>query len=160
SGNAQGSDEEADQINQLVNDLLQCDYTDRDGVTRRVTLDQIIIVAPYNMQVRKIAQRIAGAQVASVDKFQGREGAIVILSMCASEGHSSPRGIEFLFSKNRLNVAISRATTLAFVVGSANLLKTPCSSLEQMRLLNFFCQIVEAGKQSSKPPTEPVLAPA
>ncbi|HEY9733597.1 MAG TPA: TM0106 family RecB-like putative nuclease [Drouetiella sp.] len=148
-GNVQASDEEVERIEQLVKDLLQCCYADKHGHTRPVTLADILIVAPYNMQVRKIASRINGAQVASVDKFQGREAPIVILSMCASDGGSSPRGMDFLFSMSRLNVAISRAQTIAFVVGNPNLIKTPCSTLSQMRLLNFFCQIVDAGKKKS-----------
>lgn len=148
-GNAQASDEEVDRIEKLVIELLKCSYTNRLGETKQVSLNDILIVAPYNMQVRKIASKINGAQVASVDKFQGREAPIVILSMCASDGGSSPRGMEFLFSMSRLNVAISRAQTLAFVVGSPNLTKTPGSSLGQMRLLNFFCQIVKAGASGS-----------
>lgn len=149
-GNTQASDEEVERINTLVRDLLECTYTDKNGDDKPVTLRDILIVAPYNMQVRKIAARIAGAQVASVDKFQGREAPIVILSMCASDGGSSPRGVDFLFSISRLNVAISRAQTIAFVVGNPNLIKTPCSTLAQMRLLNFFCRIVDAGKNGSR----------
>ncbi|MFN8553523.1 MAG: TM0106 family RecB-like putative nuclease [Candidatus Obscuribacterales bacterium] len=148
-GNAQASDEEVERIEELVTELLKCCYTNKDGETKQVSLSDILIVAPYNMQVRKIASKINGAQVASVDKFQGREAPIVILSMCASDGGSSPRGMEFLFSMSRLNVAISRAQTIAFVVGNPNLTKTPCSSLSQMRLLNFFCQIVNVGKSGS-----------
>ncbi len=141
-GNTQGSAEEVDAIAALVDKLLQCDVFDkRMGCAKRVTLNDILIVAPYNMQVRMIEARLPGAKVASVDKFQGQEAAIVMLSMCASEGNTSPRGIEFLFSKNRLNVAISRAQTIAFVVGCPNLVNTPCSTIEQMGLLNFFCRL-------------------
>jgi uncharacterized protein len=119
---------------------------DKHGAEHQIVLERdIIIVAPYNMQVSQIAQRIPGVQVASVDKFQGREAPIVILSMCASDGSSSPRGADFLFDKSRLNVAISRAQTLAFVVGHPELVKTRCSSLPQMQQINLFCQIVEAG---------------
>ncbi len=148
-GNSQASDEEVDRIDALMKDLRLCTYTDKDGNTKPVTLNDILIVAPYNMQVRKIANRISGAQVASVDKFQGREAPIVILSMCASDAGSSPRGMDFLFSMSRLNVAISRAQSIAFVVGNPNLTKTSCSTLSQMKLLNFFCQIVDAGKNGS-----------
>jgi len=154
-GNAQASDEEVERIEELVTELLKCCYTNKDGETKQVSLSDILIVAPYNMQVRKIASKINGAQVASVDKFQGREAPIVILSMCASDGGSSPRGMEFLFSMSRLNVAISRAQTIAFVVGNPNLTKTPCSSLSQMRLLNFFCQIVNVGKSGSNTKERP-----
>lgn len=148
-GNAQASDEEVVRIDSLVQDLLQCSYTTKRGEIKPITLEDILIVAPYNMQVRKIANKIPGAQVASVDKFQGREAPVVVLSMCASDGGSSPRGMDFLFSMSRLNVAISRAQSVAFVVGNPNLTKTACSTLNQMKLLNFFCQIVDAGKNGS-----------
>jgi predicted RecB family nuclease len=149
TGNAQASVEEADAIAALVKDLLNCTVIDKRGNERPVTLkDDILIVAPYNMQVRLISDRIKGVQVASVDKFQGREAPIVILSMCASEGSSSPRGVDFLFNKSRLNVAISRAQCLAFVVGSEELIKTNCSTLPQMDLLNLFCRLVTVGKSA------------
>jgi uncharacterized protein len=80
-----------------------------------------------------------------VDKFQGQEAPVVILSMCASSGESSPRGIEFLFDPNRLNVALSRAQSLAIVVGSPALARTRVSNVEQMRLVNLFCRVVEEG---------------
>jgi uncharacterized protein len=146
AGNVQSSEEEVDAVEDLINVLLKCCVSDKNGAINVVTMEDILIVAPYNMQVRKIAARIPGARVASIDKFQGQEAPIVILSMCASEGSSSARGLDFLFSRSRLNVAISRAKTLAFVVGSPELLQTPCTSLNQMKLISFFCQIVEAGK--------------
>jgi superfamily I DNA and/or RNA helicase len=94
-GNTQASEEEADEIALLVADLLKCKISDKSGVERRMLIGDILIVAPYNMQVRMIQERIAGAQVASVDKFQGREATVVILSMCASDGNASPRGVAF-----------------------------------------------------------------
>lgn len=145
-GNTQSSDEEVDVVEELINTLLRCCVSDKVGSINVLTMKDILIVSPYNMQVRKIAARIPGARVASIDKFQGQEAPVVILSMCASDGSSSARGLEFLFSRSRLNVAISRAKTLAFVVGSPDLLQAPCTSLTQMKLISFFCQIVEAGK--------------
>jgi uncharacterized protein len=146
SGNSQASDEEVDAIEELVNTLLRCCVSDKADSINVLTIRDILIVSPYNMQVRKIAARIPNARVGSIDKFQGQEAPVVILSMCASEGSSSARGLDFLFSRSRLNVAISRAKTLAFVIGSPELLETPCTSLTQMKLISFFCQIVEAGR--------------
>ncbi len=154
SGNTQASDQEVQAIENLVSLLLRCCVSDKTGSINVITMSDILIVTPYNMQVRKIAARIPGACVASVDKFQGQEAPIVILSMCASEGSSSSRGLDFLFSRSRLNVAISRAKTLAFVVGSPELINTPCTSLKQMKLLSFFCQIVSAGESAMDAPVQ------
>jgi uncharacterized protein len=145
-GNTQASTEEADFIASLVKDLASASLIDRNGQQKSIDIKRdILIVAPYNMQIRLITERIKGIQAASVDKFQGREAPIVILSMCASEGNSSPRGIKFLLDKSRLNVAISRAKIMAFIVGSPELTKADCSTIEQMQLLNFFCQLVDNG---------------
>lgn len=146
-GNSQSSAEEAELIASLVNDLLRYEYTNKAGAQKAIQLNDIIIVAPYNLQASLISKRLPGARVASVDKFQGSEAPIVILSMCASDGRNSPRGLEFLFNRSRLNVAISRAKSMAFVVGSPSLLNTAGSTLEQMKLLNFFCRIVKYGSK-------------
>ena len=84
----------------------------------------------------------SNAKVGSVDKFQGQEAPIVFLSMCTSDASESPRGIEFLFSKNRLNVAISRAQSIVIAVGSPNLSKSSPKNLKQMELINFFTEII------------------
>ena len=109
----------------------------------------ILFVAPYNYQVNLLKTALnSDARVGSVDKFQGQEAPIVFLSMCASDATESPRGIEFLFSKNRLNVAISRAQSMVIVVGSPNLAKTPVNNLHQMELVNFFSEIVNFSKEN------------
>lgn len=81
----------------------------------------------------------AGARVGTVDKFQGQEAAAVLVSMTTSTAEDISRGLEFLYSQNRLNVAISRARCLAVVVGSPRLLEAPCNSIEQMKLVNTLC---------------------
>ena len=103
----------------------------------------ILFVAPYNYQVNLLRTTLGEeAKIGSIDKFQGQEAPIVILSMCSSDAADSPRGIDFLFSKNRLNVAISRAQALAFVVGNPKLANTSVNNLKQMEQINFFCDIV------------------
>ena len=145
-GNVQASDEEVDRIAELFADLVGREHVDEDGSVRKITENDILVVAPYNMQVRRIKARLPRApHVGSVDLFQGREKPIVIVSMCASDGESSPRGIEFLFDKHRLNVAVSRAQSLAIVVGSPALTRTRCGSVRQMELVNTFCRIVAEG---------------
>ncbi|MGE0821396.1 MAG: TM0106 family RecB-like putative nuclease [Candidatus Binatia bacterium] len=144
-GNSQGSIEEVAVIRELVDELVGREMTDVQGkVLRRLQLEDILFVAPYNLQVRNLSTALGpDARVGSVDKFQGQEAPVVVISMCSSEGASSVRGIEFLFNKNRLNVALSRAQSLAIVVGNPRLAETRCSSLAQMSLVNLFCRVVE-----------------
>jgi uncharacterized protein len=144
-GNVYESVEEEGRIANLVKDLLRVSIRSANGTVRRLTPDDILIVAPYNLQVRRLERRLPGIRVGSVDKFQGQEAAVVILSMCASTGDPSPRGIEFLFNHNRLNVAISRAQTMAIVVGCPALLRTTFTTIEQMRLVNLYCRAVQEG---------------
>ncbi len=145
-GNSQGSEEEAEVIGEVVDELLRCKWAEKkDSPARPLTMQDILLVAPYNMQVRLLRSRIPGARVGSVDKFQGQEAPVVLISMCSSTSDASPRGMEFLFSRNRLNVAISRAQSLAIVVASPALARAHCSSVEQMALANLFCRIVESG---------------
>jgi len=146
-GNSQGSDEEVAVIRDLVGELLGREKTDETGKGKGpVALEDILFVAPYNMQVRKLEAALgSGARIGSVDRFQGQEAAIVIVSMCSSDADASPRGVEFLMNRQRLNVAISRAESLAIVVASPALARMSCRSIEQMALLNIFCRIVEAG---------------
>ena len=82
-------------------------------------------------------------RVGTVDKFQGQEAPVVFFSMTSSSGDDVPRGLEFLFSRNRLNVAVSRAQCLAVLVGSPRLLDVRTRSVEQMRLVNALCRFVE-----------------
>ena len=144
-GNIYESVEEEEQIACLVRDLMAQRVRGKDGGVRRLTADDILVVAPYNLQVRRLERRFRPIRVGTVDKFQGQEAAIVLFSMCASSGEASPRGIEFLFGRNRLNVAISRAQTLAVVVASPALARTRCSSIEQIRLVNMYCRAVAEG---------------
>lgn len=147
-GRTYESEEEAVVIQEIVNELLGYSLRPGAGPARPIRLDDILIVAPYNLQVRKLGSIMPGAKIGTVDKFQGQEAPIVILSMTTSEGDASPRGREFLFSSNRLNVAISRAQILAIVVASSKLLRTRCSHIEQMKLVNLFCRAAQAGDMS------------
>lgn len=148
-GNTQGSDEEVEMIKQITSELIGTPvWSEEDSRPRTITLRDILFVAPYNFQVNKLKAALGpGARVGSVDKFQGQEAPVVILSMCTSDAAESPRGIEFLFSKNRLNVAISRAQALAIVVGNPKLANTAVTSLEQMQQINFFAELASAGSQ-------------
>jgi predicted RecB family nuclease len=145
SGNVQQSLEEAAAIAVEVRRLLSTGtVTDREGQTRPLTASDILVVAPYNMQVRCLEEALpAGVEAGTVDKFQGREAAVVFFSMATSTADDTPRGLEFLFSRNRFNVAISRAKCLAILTCSPRLLDTRCRTVEQMRLVNSVCRFVE-----------------
>ncbi len=142
------SEEEAVAIQEIIQELLRHSLQLGAEPARPIGLEDILIVAPYNLQVRKLRSIMPGARIGTVDKFQGQEAPIVILSMTTSEGDASPRGREFLFSTNRLNVAISRAQILAIVVASPKLQRTRCSRIEQMKLVNLFCRAAQAGDMS------------
>src|SRR5207248_824346 len=110
-------------------------WMDRDRVVHPISVKNILVVTPYNMQVNLLRSYLPdGALVGTVDRFQGQQAAAVLISMATSSGDDLPRQIEFLFSRNRLNVAISRARCYAAVVASPRLLETSCSTIEQMRL--------------------------
>jgi len=146
AGRTYESEEEALAIHEIVQELLKHSVQlDREPL-RPMKLSDILIVAPYNLQVRKLRSVIPNANIGTVDKFQGQEAPVVILSMTTSEGDASPRGREFLFSRNRLNVAISRAQILAIIVASSRLQRTRCTRIEQMKLVNLFCRAAQTGE--------------
>lgn len=143
-GNTQASDEEVEQIVLLAKELLGRTFKKKDGSQRPISWDDMLFVAPYNHQVNKLKMALGEqAKVGSVDKFQGQEAPIVFLSMCASKADESPRGLNFLFDKNRINVAISRAQCLAIVVYSPFLLDAIPTNVEQIAMMNVFCQLVK-----------------
>jgi len=146
-GNTQGSEEEVEEIASILDELLGRRWTGLDGeVAGRIGQDDVLVVAPYNMQVRALEKALPpGIAVGTVDRFQGRQALVVIISMCASDAIDSPRGLEFLFNRNRLNVAISRAQCLAIVVGSNVLASARCGSIRELELVNLFCRIVAEG---------------
>jgi uncharacterized protein len=136
----QKSEEEAGIVHALYTSLLAQRYRDREGSEHPMTMDNILVVAPYNMQVNLLRRTLPeGARVGTVDKFLGQEAEAVIVSMATSNGDTLPRYIEFLYSKNRLNVAISRARCLALLVASPALADIPCTTVEQMGLVNLLC---------------------
>lgn len=141
-GCAQRSDEEAELIRRIYTDLLHSRYVDRQGQEHDMTPENILVVAPYNLQVNRLKQVLpAGARVGTVDKFQGQEAEAVLVSMTTSSGEYLPRAIDFLYSKNRLNVAISRARCWAGVVANPRLLEVSVQSPTQMALVNTLCWV-------------------
>jgi uncharacterized protein len=141
AGCAQKSAEEAQEIERIYQSLLkQGSWIDREGVKRRLTPENILVVAPYNMQVKVLQRTLPpNARVGTVDKFQGQEAAVTIVSMTTSSEDDLPRHLEFLFSKNRLNVAISRARCLSIVVANPRLLDVRCKTPGEIALVNTLC---------------------
>jgi uncharacterized protein len=152
TGNQNESPEEATTIAALVRHLLGngSTWTNHKGEEKKLTLDDILVVAPYNAQVAAIEQALpAGARVGTVDKFQGQEAPIVIYSMASSSAEDAPRGMEFLYSPNRLNVATSRARCLVILVANGRLFFPECRTPEQMRLANGLCRYLELAGAAS-----------
>jgi predicted RecB family nuclease len=145
-GNAQSSPEEVALVSEIIDELLGRLLTPKVGDTtpaRRVTCADILVVTPYNMQVRALRAALPeGVTVGTVDKFQGQEAPIAIVSMCASSGELAPRGVDFLLNPNRLNVALSRAQSLAVVVGEPGLARVRVGSVREMGVVDFFCRVV------------------
>lgn len=144
-GNQSSSVEEAEAIAQLVTDILEGEprWTNRDGEENALTLDDVVIITPYNAQVFEIQRRLPGARVGTVDKFQGQEAPIAIYSVATSSHADAPRGMEFLYSSNRFNVAISRAQCLAVLVASPRVFEAECKTPRQIQLANAFCRYLE-----------------
>lgn len=146
-GNSQSSPEEVAAIRNEIELLLGRTFRDRDGNVRRLELDDILIVAPYNLQVNALKAALPpGTRIGTVDKFQGQEAPICLMSMTTSSADEIARGIDFLFSLNRINVAISRAQVLSLVFLSPRLLEVPCSNIQDMRLVNSLCALQERPK--------------
>jgi predicted RecB family nuclease len=156
-GNGNRSREEAGWIAGAIASLVGRTWRDRTDAERRLEEDDILVVAPYNAQVAEIGRVVEARlgtrpDVGTVDKFQGREAPIAIYSLTTSSPDDAPRNLEFLYSGNRLNVAVSRARGLAVVVASPALLRVACRTPEQMRLVNALCRLVEiAAEQTGQP---------
>jgi uncharacterized protein len=152
-GHATDSDEEAEKIADLLAVLLGTDprWTDVEGKHNRLNLEDVLVVTPYNLQVRAITEALPGARVGTVDKFQGQQGPISIYSMATSSADEAPRGMEFLYSLHRLNVATSRARCIALVVASPHLLLVRCRTPGQMRLANALARFVEIAATQCRP---------
>jgi predicted RecB family nuclease len=154
-GNQNSSPEEVERIGAIVDELLQpgVNWIDDKGRSRPFTMKDILIVAPYNAQVSDLLNRLQSAQVGTVDKFQGQEAPVVIYSLTTSSPEEAPRGMEFLYSLNRLNVATSRARAVVIVVGSPRLLEPECRSPRQMQLANALCRYAELAQIMTEPTT-------
>jgi predicted RecB family nuclease len=168
AGDPRESIDEASAIVGFIGDLLDSNasWTNREGREAPIELRDIVVVAPYNAHVERIQKTLAAAglatdRVGTVDKFQGQEAPISIYSMATPTPEEAPRGMEFLYSLNRLNVATSRAQCVAIVVASPDLIRVTCHTPRQMQLANALCRFFEvAGEQEASRAAVPDLAAA
>jgi uncharacterized protein len=149
-GNQNSSPEEVERIAELVAGITAAgvNWTDQANDRHPLRLSDILIIAPYNAQVDALKARLPEAHIGTVDKFQGQEAPIVICSLTTSSLEEAPRGMEFLYSANRLNVAVSRARAACVLVGSPALFEPECRTPAQMRLANAFCRYLEMAKRA------------
>jgi uncharacterized protein len=136
-GCRQSSIEEAQFTADLIERILGLEFINRSGERGTITLENIRVVAPFNLQVNLLKDVLPqGAQIGTVDKFQGQEAEVVIVSMTTSSPDDLPRHVDFFYSKNRLNVAVSRARTLAIVLANPKLLELDATTVEHLKLVN------------------------
>ena len=153
-GRSTSSPEEADLIAQQIGVLIGTPWTDQNSEEKPLTAMDFMVVTPYNDQVHAIHDRLsrdellASVRVGTVDKFQGGEAAVVLFSMTTFSDENIVRGTEFLFSRNRLNVVISRARYLAYLICTEELLNTRARTVEDMRLIGTLDAFVETALDS------------
>jgi predicted RecB family nuclease len=145
-GNCNYAPQEVEVIARIVESLLKPEVQWLYKAGRSAPLKRekdILVVAPYNAQVSDLNVRLPGVKVGTVDKFQGQEAPVVIYSLTTSSPEDAPRGMEFLYSLNRFNVATSRAMCNVIVVGSPRLFEPECKSPRQIQLANALCRFRE-----------------
>lgn len=141
--NTQSSEEEVIVVQKLIDELKTGTFTNNKGKTKPITDKDILIVAPYNMQVNLLKEKLKGElSIGTIDKFQGQEAPVVIISMAVSDVEESSRGLDFVFDINRLNVAVSRAQALAIIVANDGLEQCYVNSLGQMEKIGFYNRLI------------------
>jgi predicted RecB family nuclease len=149
TGRQTNSPEEVDVIKIIAESFIidKVEWTNKEGKKAVLTPNDILIVAPYNLQVKALMKALPGFRIGTVDKFQGQEAAVVIYSTTCSSAEDAPRGMGFLYSPNRLNVATSRAQCVCILVGSQQIFESDCRNTEQMKWVNAFCRYKEVATE-------------
>jgi uncharacterized protein len=156
-GNRSWSPEEIDVVSRLVRGLVGRNWRAADGSVRPLAVEDVLVIAPYNAQVSHLRQALPhGARVGTVDKFQGQEAPVSIYTLATSTPEDMPRGLDFLFNINRLNVALSRARGLSIVIASSALLLAHCRKPEDIHRLNALCTVAR-GSGPDHTPTDPLV---
>lgn len=151
-GNTQSSEEEAAIVNALLQELKLGRFRNKKNEVAAISLEEdVLVVAPYNMQVNLLKERLtANTRVGTIDKFQGQEAPVVIISMAVSDIEESPRGLDFIFDMNRLNVAVSRAQALAIIVASKKLRDVTVNNIRQMEMAGLFLRLTKNSNASDQ----------
>ena len=145
SGNVNYSTEEVDKVAEIYDELTSgnAGWRNQSGKVATLQSEDILIIAPYNAHVNRIIERLPSARVGTVDSFQGQEAAVVIYTLGTSSPEDAPRGMEFLYSLNRFNVATSRARCASILIANPRILEPECRTPNQIRLANAFCRYKE-----------------
>ncbi|MDP7580654.1 MAG: TM0106 family RecB-like putative nuclease [Nitrospinota bacterium] len=139
---SQQSDEEGEVVKKLYKKFQQAKFKDENGNTKTVSFEDILTVSPYNVQVNYLRSILPkDSKVGTIDKFQGQEAPIVIISMTTSDPENLTRNLEFFYSRNRLNVAISRAQCLSVVIMNPELFRLNCKKVSQVKLVNTLLKL-------------------
>lgn len=151
AGNSNSSSEEVDKVAEIVTQLTSgaVTFKNEEGQTATLTESDIKVITPYNAQVQAIKKRLPDLEVGTVDKFQGQEAPVIIYSVASSSLEDAPRGMDFIFSPNRFNVAVSRARTLFIMVANPAIFHAECKSPKQIKLANSFCRFKELVEQDN-----------
>jgi len=159
AGNSVKSVAEAAMVRVLVDALLSGSWTDQRGATAPLSGDDVVVLAPYNAQVAEIARELPEqVRVGTVDRFQGQQAAVAIYSMATSSGDDQRRGMNFLYSLNRLDVALSRARAVAVLVCSPDLTSVRCRTAEQLVLANALCRLIGSAGHVTLPAVQHELS--
>ena len=145
-GNTQSSEEETVTVKALLQELKSGHFRNKKNEVHEISLEEdVLVIAPYNMQVNLLKEKLpTNIRIGTIDKFQGQEAPVVIISMAVSDIEESPRGLDFIFDMNRLNVAISRAKALAIIVVSKKLQQVTVSNIRQMEMAGLFLRLTDA----------------
>ena len=143
----QKSEEEGKLVKDFYNRLFGSTFLDEENIKKRMNEADILVVAPYNVQVNYLKSILPKeARVGTIDKFQGQQAPATIISMTTSDPESLPRNVDFFFSRNRLNVAISRSQCLSIVIMNKKILEIACKKVEHILLVNTFMKLLEFEK--------------
>ncbi len=141
--NTRKSKEEVEKIVDIYDELIKGEYISSRKIKRKLTLDDFLFIAPYNAQVTALKEKLPeGARVGTIDKFQGQQAPVCIISLCMSYGEQRERGISFILDKNRINVAISRTQCLAVVVGDKRIANNCAQTIDEVKQINLFCKLI------------------